>query len=225
MTRKMLQGLLVTSLALSLNTVAYADEVKQDDASLDMVTEYTETVDATVEAFVSESEEGTEVVLEEGTEAVLEEETEAVEEEFDNSPVTAKVSKSQILVNGEEIPMGAYAIGGSTYVKITDLAFSLAGTASAFDVVWSRERNGFEFTTGKNFFIEKYLYEMLDDENKEVERSSLKNYKKNATLDVVSYVIDGNSYFRLSEMSELLQFSLGWDQEEKVVAINTTVLG
>lgn len=216
MTRKMLQGLLVTSLALSLNTVAYADEVKQDDASLDTVTEYTETVDATVEAFVSEFEEGTEVVLEE---------TEVVEEEFDNSPVTAKVSKSQILVNGEEIPMGAYAIDGSTYVKITDLAFSLAGTASAFDVVWSRELNGFEFTTGKNFFIEKYLYEVLDDENKEVERSSLKNYKKNATLDVVSYVIDGNSYFRLSEMSELLQFSLGWDQEEKVVAINTTVLG
>lgn len=238
MTRKIVQGLLASSMALSLNAIAYADELVDVDVVSEGVTASVtlevmdseqplilgqkETVDT--DETVEESEDSTSEELD-ITEEIVEETVEEMADVEEITPSIAKVSTSLFEVNGEEIPFSAYTVDGFTYVKITDVAHALSGTASCFDIVWNRQLDGFELTTRKNFFIEKYLYTLLDEESKEVLPSVLPTYQNGEVLDLVSYVIDGNSYYQLAELSDLLQFDLSWDKDNKTVAINTLVLG
>lgn len=137
-------------------------------------------------------------------------------------------TENNIEVNGEEIPFVAYTIEGYTYVRLTDLAYSLTGTASRFNVAWENAANGFIFASGQNYHTEDYYYAAQQEEAKTAIKSSVPMFELGAgavPMGLTSYIIDGESYFQLDQMSQVLDFSLAWDSETDVISLNTKVFG
>lgn len=133
-------------------------------------------------------------------------------------PESAIPSASKTHVNGNEVSLDAYNIGGNNYFKLRDLAFVLNGTEKQFNVAWDSGKNavsmysqtpytvvGGEMTAGKNGAKKPALAQAkIDVDGKETE--------------LTAYNIDGSNYFKLRDIAKIFDFGVAWDG---MIVINT----
>lgn len=128
---------------------------------------------------------------------------------------------SRILVNGVEKQMEGYCLDGHNYFKIRDLAMALSGTSANFDVSYDSLHKEIIVETGKDYTI-------VGGECKQPKESAVA-YGNNTciqylycALPVHPIVVDGNNYFMLRSVAELLgTFDVGWDGATNTIIINT----
>lgn len=133
----------------------------------------------------------------------------------------AIATTADILVNGNKVGIGAYNIDGSNYVSIRDLAYVLDGSRASFDVGWDAATKSIALTSGQAYTPNGS--ELAENSGGKVSAWSIVTpvllNGEEKMLD--GYTVGNVSYFSLKDMSEALDFSMGWFNELRYIVINT----
>lgn len=140
---------------------------------------------------------------------------------FANNVKEAKFNQSTILLDGKNIWCNGFNILGNNYFKLRDLAGSLSGTTSQFDVIWNKENNTIEIITGKAYTSvdaqnNNYYY---TDRNYPAKPINIKILVDGKLQNITAFNIDGSSYFKLRDLGNLIQFDVDWDSKKNALLI------
>lgn len=137
----------------------------------------------------------------------------------------AKPSASKVYVNGSSVDFTAYNISGNNYFKLRDLALALKGSGKQFDVGWDQASNSI-------ILYSNQAYKTMDGESPAqpgqssqgaipARKTSSKILAADKAIVFDAYNINGNNFFRLRDIAELLDFELAWDAAAGAIRIDT----
>lgn len=136
--------------------------------------------------------------------------------------VRAQPSSSSILVNGLPVALNAYTINGNNCYKLRDIAYMLSGTQKQFDVVWSSITNSIMITTGEKYTVVGGELKVELSTEETAKPNTLDVYIDGVKVQLASYNIDGNNYFKLRDVASVINFGVNWDGEKNSISIDTT---
>lgn len=137
--------------------------------------------------------------------------------------VTATPNNASVAVNGKNIAIGAYNIGGYNYFKLRDVAAALNGTDANFEVGYDSAEKAISLKT-------KTTYTVTGNELK----NTAPTKKKMATVSdqqimldgkrayMQAFLIDGYNYFQLRELGDNLGFDVTWDAKKNAINMVTS---
>ena len=131
------------------------------------------------------------------------------------------VSDHKVQVDGVAVAPEAYNINGSNYFKLRDLAMCLAGTEKQFSIGWDGE--AIVLTTDAAYIPQggEITPALIDGALLDVIPSTHRLIVDGAAVTPSAYNINGNNYFMLRDLGELLNFYVGWDSELRLVSVIT----
>ena len=136
-------------------------------------------------------------------------------------PMPAVPTTSSVYVNGENVAFGAYNIADRNFFRLRDIAYALNGTSAQFNVGWNNDNNAIMLTSGQTY--EPTGNELTDTST---DIASAQSTTSAVLLDdtavrITAYIINGNSYFMLRDLSNALGFSIEWDAAANSIFITT----
>lgn len=136
--------------------------------------------------------------------------------------VQAVPTKSTVLVNGKEIGFEAYNINGNNYFKLRDIALSVNGTGSQFEVSWDKAKNAIDLLTKEAYTTTGgELSPLKSAVTKNALLSSSKIYVDGKAAGLTAYNISGSNYFKLRDLGDALGFNVLWDATQNAIKIET----
>ncbi|MDR2648641.1 MAG: hypothetical protein LBB94_02840 [Clostridiales bacterium] len=153
-----------------------------------------------------------------------------------STPVYAVPSAAKTYVKDKRVLFDSYNIDGSNYYKLRDIALALTDTACRFSVAWQEESGSIIIGLGA-------AYQPIGGELEKGDGTAKAAVVSNAKLiaapqDIVSsssviylnhhyrvsasaYVINGNTYFKLRDLGDIIAFKVVWDPTVGAVIILT----
>ena len=134
--------------------------------------------------------------------------------------ITAIPTLSLVYVEGVQISFDAYNIAGNNYFKLRDLAYALRGTAKQFSVDWNTTANAISLQSGMPY--KPLGGEMIGgtgNSNMEAIPAIFATYLDSKEIAVNVYIIGGNSYFKLRDLGQALNFNVDWDNKVRCIRI------
>lgn len=129
-------------------------------------------------------------------------------------------SGTKIKVDGEVVSFVAYNIKDNNYFKLRDIANVLKGTDAHFDVLWNAEKGAIELISGCDYStIEELTKEKF--ENPEIVQSTAKIYQDGHLVLLNAYNINGNTFFKLRDLADVIDFGVNWIADESIIEINS----
>ena len=127
----------------------------------------------------------------------------------------------QLCVNGQqEDYVAVYNINGNNYFRLRDVASKVKGTTAQFDVSWNAQERKIEITSGKAYTgaaeVNGAYYETIF-----VQSSNAAILVDGVPQNLNAYTIQGNTYFKLRDLAELLGFSVVWNGAENTIDLIT----
>ena len=139
-----------------------------------------------------------------------------------NRTGTASPSGANLKLNGYDMPLSAYLIGGNHYFRLRDIALLLDGTEYQFDIAWHQEKSLVSIVTGMGYSVDGGSLSDLGWEDRICIRSPSRIIIDDIECDLDVYLIDGSNYFMLRDLSRLIGFSVDWVQSTRTVIIETS---
>lgn len=134
--------------------------------------------------------------------------------------LTATNSNAKLMVNGSEVEVSGYSVNDSNYYKIRDIAMVLRSTSSRFDVTWDESLGGISIIRGQKYTI--VGGELSGSETAlNVNQSSAPVFVDGTRMDMLSYNINGNTYFKIRDIADMVGFSVDWDGNAQAVVLRT----
>lgn len=135
--------------------------------------------------------------------------------------LTATNSNAKLLVDGEDVEVSGYTVNDSNYYKIRDIAMVLRTTAARFDVAWDENLSAITISKGVKYTI--VGGELSEDNGAalNVEQNSAPVYADGEEKEVLSYNINGNTYFKIRDIGDMVGFAVDWDGDAQAVIIRT----
>ncbi len=130
---------------------------------------------------------------------------------------TADPSTTTLKVDGKVKDCIAYLIDGSNYFKLRDLAVLLNGTDAQFEVAFDTNTKTVSLTTGKSYTPVGGEGSALSKATASASDWALK--VDGQTVNCTTYMIGGNNFFQLRDLSKALGFEVAY-----VSATNTAVI-
>jgi hypothetical protein len=118
----------------------------------------------------------------------------------------ASPSPQKVFVNGKEVEFDAYAINDNNYFKLRDIAYVLNGTEKQFEIAWDGENNAISLTSGKPYTEVGGEMKGKGAGSKTATQTTSKIYLDGEKLNLTAYTIDGNNYFKLSDIGQAFDF-------------------
>ncbi|MCL2044895.1 MAG: serine hydrolase [Oscillospiraceae bacterium] len=140
------------------------------------------------------------------------------------SDYNARPSTSKLILNGEELPLYAYLIGGSHYFRLRDIAILLNGTGNQFDIFWHHELKIVSLSTGIGYSDEDQNLIKLDSIARKGTPTPASILLDGEEKEMDVYMIDASNYFRLRDLGSLFGFEVDWIEESRTVIIDTMEL-
>lgn len=143
--------------------------------------------------------------------------------EYNNSEAEtkAKPSNAKVIVNGEEIDFDVYQIDGNSYTKLRDIAQILDGSEKQFEVAWNQEKKVIDLLSDEPYTSVGGELEKDHSEKQKLRFNSAAIAKDGEGLELKSYTINDNSYFKMRDITDAFNIDLEWDQKTKTIEINT----
>ena len=135
--------------------------------------------------------------------------------------LTAEKSKSRVTVNGKTVDVAGYAVNGSNYYKIRDIAMVLRTTNCKFNVEWDSKRNSIAVETGVKYII---TGGELDDDNStllDISENTAPIYVDGKESTLTAYTINESNYFKIRDLADMIGFNVEWDAATDTVVIKT----
>lgn len=130
-------------------------------------------------------------------------------------PATAKVS-----VNGNIVDMAGVMVSENNYYKIRDVAMVLSTGVNRFSVSWDSQKGAISITTGRKYSaVGGELSGNGNLSGAEVSYSEVLLIVNGAERRLGAYNIDGNNYFKIRDLADLIGFTVGWDSATGTVTI------
>lgn len=135
--------------------------------------------------------------------------------------LTATNSNAKLLVDGEDVEVSGYTVNDSNYYKIRDIAMVLRTSAARFDVAWDESLSAITISKGVKYTI--VGGELSEDKGAalNVEQNSAPVYVDGEEKEVLSYNINGNTYFKIRDIGDMVGFAVDWDGDAQAVIIRT----
>ena len=94
---------------------------------------------------------------------------------------------------------------------------NFTGTTSQFDVIWNSEKNVIEIIRGKAYSSKTFhwVYYSPSYIIYKAKPATSKILIDGVVHELKAYNIDGNNYFRLRDLADLIPFELEWSPEKK----------
>ena len=132
--------------------------------------------------------------------------------------VDVSLSTHSVQVDGTEVDIAAYNIGGNNYFKLRDLAYILQNTMVGFSVNYDPQTKAVSLVRGERYAVVGGEMEAGEPSSQGV-LSSSKIYVDGAEIALEAYNIGGNNYFKLRDLGRALDFFVGYDPASKTVII------
>ncbi len=137
------------------------------------------------------------------------------------SPDTVTVSRQQIYFDGQPCSISAYAIDGSNYFMLRDLAALMNGSKAQFSVNASPADFVIQITSGGAYTPQGDEMSELNAKVTSIAPSQWKLSVGGKTANVAAYAIDGYNFFRLRDLGNAIGFSVGYNAETDSVSITS----
>ena len=135
--------------------------------------------------------------------------------------VNAVPTSDKLYVDGVLQSPVVYKIGDSNYVKLRDVAKILSGTSKQFSVSYDAALGAVQVTRGQAYTPDgsELLGQASGSTTAAVSSNPISVDGVKATSLSV-YSIDGNNYFKLRDLGQVLNFYVGWDAETGSVILS-----
>ena len=135
--------------------------------------------------------------------------------------LTATNSNAKLSVNGVDVEVSGYSVNDSNYYKIRDIAMVLRTTNARFDVAWDENLSAIAIST-----VVKYTIvggELNSDHSAalNVDQNTAPVYVDGEEKEVLSYNINGNTYFKIRDIADMIGFDVDCDGDTQTVVIRT----
>lgn len=141
---------------------------------------------------------------------------------FAKDTTSAVPCKSSIYLNDVSVDIDGYTIYGNNYFKLRDLAYVLRDTTSCFDVIWNAAAERVEITTQLPYSETKPSSQNSWSYNPvQATPGSAALTINGQSVNIKSYVIGGNNYYKLRDLSEALSFAVYWVEEDESICVYT----
>lgn len=135
---------------------------------------------------------------------------------------TAKLTKSNVMVNGTKISFEAYNINNNNYFKLRDIAMVLANSNKQFNVKWNEKLSSIEISTNKSYEPVGGELKVSDNiNNKTAYLTESKIYLNGEMISLTAYNINGNNYFKLRDLGKYIDFGVDWNGTTNTISIDT----
>ncbi|SHI10717.1 Lysophospholipase L1 [Sporobacter termitidis DSM 10068] len=139
----------------------------------------------------------------------------------DGCQVSAAVSPSRFIVNGQTLPFGAYIIDDSNYIKLRDAAMALNGTPKQIGVSWDGATDTVTVTSGAAYApVGGELAPIQCGMPAKALLSKSAVVMDGNALRLTVYNIGGNNYIRLRELAAALDIGVSWDGGTNTVTLD-----
>ena len=127
------------------------------------------------------------------------------------------------MVDGSEVKFEAYNIQDNNYFKLRDIACVLSGTERQFEVSWDEKEAMVAIIPDAPYT--KVGGELVpgDGITKAAQRGARNITYAQEPVELKAYNINGNNYFKLRDLGELIGFNVSWDGENNCVLIDSTM--
>lgn len=140
------------------------------------------------------------------------------------APSATAYGRSQtLLLAGKEISLQAYGINGNNYLKLRDMAQMLNGTQAQFSVGYDETTQTVTLTSGQPYEAVGGEGTLQSERTLSVTPTQAKLYVNGILQDVTAYNIDGNNYFKLRDLAQMMDFGVDYDEASKLVLIDPSV--
>lgn len=137
-------------------------------------------------------------------------------------PLIATPNASTIYVDGNVTAFDAYTINSENYIKLRDVAYTLNGTRVQFDMAWDGVANMITLTSGNAYTPDGSEMKTKGTTVKTPILNKSKILLDGKEVTLTAYTIDGNNYFKLREVAQTFNFSVGWDGAKNSITVDTT---
>ncbi len=134
---------------------------------------------------------------------------------------TATPSSTRLMVNGKNVATDAYTIGGNNYIKLRDLAAMVNNTEKNFEVTYDGSKNAISLISNKAYTSVGGEMAKGDGKAKQATRTNSKIFVDGGEVSMTAYNIDGSNYFKLRDVMQIFDISVGWDSATSTATINT----
>lgn len=132
-------------------------------------------------------------------------------------------TNANVTVDGKEVTVTGYNIGGNNYFKLRDFAALLNGSQKQFGVSWDEEKRAINLDTGNSYeFVGGELTVSDNSQTKTPIVNDAEIYKDGSLISVMAFNVDGNNYFKLRDVAKAFNFSAIWDYDTRTNVITTT---
>lgn len=129
----------------------------------------------------------------------------------------------RLMVDGEPENVRVFEIDGNTYIKLRDLAMALNNTNKSFEIDYNHESEMIYLTTRKRYTpVSGDLAMNLFDKQTIATESDIAIEINGDYLTMYAYSIQGNNYFRISEIAQALNVGINEDPNGRVIKIDTS---
>lgn len=139
----------------------------------------------------------------------------------------AKLSEDKFLFNDEDVYITTFKVEDENYFKISDLAALLEDTDKKFNVEFNEENLVVIITKGENY--KKIQTDLKEQELGETDayqglhKLYINDGQEMKKLEIKSYNILGNNYYRLRDLGKELGFGAAYNFKKSLVMLDTRV--
>jgi len=134
---------------------------------------------------------------------------------------TACRTGQRVVLDGKEIEVGAYNIGGNNYFKLRDLAEMFNGTASQFDLSYDESEATARITGGQPYAEAEGTIRIGEDLSSTCVPAAQRVRLNGTVFHAEVYNIGGNLYFRLRDVGAALGFGVDYDAQTRTVVLTS----
>ena len=130
------------------------------------------------------------------------------------------VAKTQpVYIDGNKYNAVAYNIDDSNYFKLRDIAEMLNGTIKTFDIKYDASTNSIDMLSYFDYTSVGGELTAGDGETRTAVSSSAFLTLDGVPIQATCYNIDGNNYFKLRDITDVLDCRVDWEEKNQTIWI------
>ena len=136
--------------------------------------------------------------------------------------VSASGNSIDLSLDGKAVKIGAYNIAGSNYIKLRDIAQLLKGTDKEFAVAWDGASQSISLNSWEEYTPVGGELAPVAPGVQTARPSAASVLWYGTPVPLTAYTINGNNFFRLRDLSAVLNFRVTWEGSSGTVIVDTT---